>query len=914
MDVETQGTGTELARAPGGGLVQAGGHDLAVPLTAVFEQAACRWPDEPFLDSHSLPAESVTFGGFWACARDCARALLDRGVNPGDRVGLLSENRPRWCVAHAAILAAGGVVVPVDPEAGAAALAAILADAGASALFVSAGRAAVLDGLREAGWSGAVFGLDEDVAGTPWGELAAGGTRPLPELAGGDHPAAILYTSGTTGEPKGVILTHENLVAEVAAAAVGLEFRPDDVLLMFLPLHHVLSQVGSYLVPADRGLRVVHAHLRGAEDLLRAVREGGVSILLTVPLLLHLIHERITERLEKAPALVRLVGRMALGTCRLLRERVGVNAGRLLFRGVHARFGSRLRHVFTGGSALNLEVQRDLQAMGFHVMQAYGLTETSGGATFARPGDLGAVGTVGPPLPGVELRIADPDGEGVGEVLLRGRMITPGYHGRPEETAQVLRDGWLHTGDLGRLDVRGRLVLTGRSKDVIVLASGKNVHPEEIEAVLDRAPHVAESCVLARAGADRSERLHAVVVPDWDRLRRDGIGGVREAVRFELENASLELPAHSRPSGFELRREPLPRTATRKLKRYLVVPGQDEAAAATADPPDVSERLAGTVGRAVTAVLCRRVADATILGTSHLDLDLGLDSLQRMEVMLEVSDALGLALEDEDLARVATVDDLVRLALEAEAEGRRGAAASSWSALVQAAGPADLPEGLGERRRGLSAIVLRVALSFLRLAARVLFWLRVQGRDRVPPEGPFLACPNHVSFLDGFLVAAALPPTAVRHALAMGEADYVTHGLAGRVARFAGVAPIDPSRTLRRAMSCAAAALKDGRAVILFPEGTRSLDGTLQELKQGAAILAANLSVPIVPVAVEGAFAAWPRGAPWPRLRPCRVRFGEPIDPAPFGEDPEAAERLTAALRRALLELGVPPTGGPPDR
>ena len=527
--------------------------------------------------------------------------------------------------------------MPIDAQAPAEAVGNILSDSGATTAFVSAGLRATFDEAARGG-SCRLIALDGGEAGS-WEHLVAHAPAiALPAAMGGDAPACIIYTSGTTGTPKGVVLTHRNIQAEVRAVGLAVAFTPDDVLIMFLPLQHVFTQVGGFLLPAALRTRTVHALVQRGEDLLEAVREEGVTVLLAVPLLYHLIHERITRTIEARPWIVRSVISRLLWLNGFLRSRLAVNAGRAFFRPVHAAFGPRMRLMVSGGAALDPAVQADFVKLGFPITQAYGLTETSGGATFTPMDDV-VVGTVGRPLPGVSVRIDQPDSDGVGEICLRGPIITTGYHGRPDATAEILRDGWLFTGDLGLLDARGNLRITGRKKDVIVLGSGKNIYPEEVEAHYARCAHIKEVCVVSRrreSGPDHTEKLHAVVVPDWDLLRAEGVASVHDRIRYEIESASLQLPSYQRVLSFELRREPLPRTGTRKVQRFLVKPGagvDGAAQEAVPDSPEAAARLASEAGRVIADLVRQRAgAGSKVMAHSSLELDLGLDSLNRMEL------------------------------------------------------------------------------------------------------------------------------------------------------------------------------------------------------------------------------------------------------------------------------------------
>jgi len=886
---------------------------LDTPLARVFDAAAAAGPERPFLVSSVRPDEAYSFGAFAEEARAIARGLCGLGIVPGERVAVWCPNRPRWCVAYAAVLYAGAVVVPLDAELAPQHLDTVLGDAGARAIFVgSSGLEAALAAV-----AGSVEVLCLDEAGPlPWSALRERGAGlQLPELRGGDVPAALLYTSGTTGTPKGVVLTHRNLRGEIRALQIAAYLSSDDVLLMLLPLHHLLAQLGSFVLAAAFEAKVVDVEARDGNELLAATRENGVTLLLAVPLLLHLIHDRIERRLAARPWPQRTLARGLLRASGLLR-RLRLNPGKLLFREVHRAFGPALRLIVSGGSALDPRAQRDLHRLGFTIIQAYGLTESCGAAT-ATARDDATPGSVGYPVAGVGVRIREPDGEGIGEILLRGPIVTPGYYRMPEATAELVRGGWLHTGDLGRLDGRGRLWITGRSKDVIVLGNGKNVYPEELESHYVRAAHVSELCVISRRrehGPDRTEKLHAVCVPDWERLAEGGITSVRGQIHFELEGLSLQLPAWQRVLTFELRREPLPRTPTRKVRRFQVAaeasgpdgPGPEEL---QEDDPASAARLESPTGRVVRGLIEERVGAVGVLrGRSSLELDLGLDSLNRMELLLAIEQELGVAIADDEAERLTTVDELlVLLETKAAGAGTGDEARSSWPQLVADAGDPDLPEWMTRRRPWPLRAASSLFFGMLNVLTRTYLGLRVEGCEHLPQRGAFLICPNHESFLDGPLLISALPSAVRPRTFALAEAAHVASWWGRLLSPLFQVVPTDANRALRPSMRAAAAALKRDRVLIVFPEGARSPDGTLKELKQGSAILACELGLPIVPVGIEGAFESWPRGRSWPRPGATRVRFGPPLSVDELDDVAEeggtAYARTTERLAERLREL-----------
>src|SRR5262249_18295096 len=309
--------------------------------------------------------------------------------------------------------------------------------------------------------------------------------------------ASLLYTSGTTADPKGVMLKHANLLGEAEAVFAWADIGPEDAILGVLPLFHVLSQMANLLLPLAAGTKAVYLSTLNTTELLKALQERNITAFAVVPQFFNLIHERIFKEVEKRGALARFAF-AAMRRTTLLSRKLGFNPGRILFGKVHALFGRRMRYLVTGGSRFDPKIARDFYSLGIDVLQAYGLTETCGGAFVQSANDL-VIGSVGKPLKGGEARILDPqtadDGSPPnGEILIRAPIVMKGYWNRPDATADVLKDGWLYTGDLGYFDECGNLFITGRKKDVIILSNGKNVYPEEIEAHYLQSPYIKEIC------------------------------------------------------------------------------------------------------------------------------------------------------------------------------------------------------------------------------------------------------------------------------------------------------------------------------------------------------------------------------------------------------------------------------------
>ncbi len=891
-------------------------------LYAIFEETVRRFGDRTAVEvQRPTGLDRFSYRDLQTLTLDRARWLADADIQPGDRCAILAHNDAHWCAAYLAILAVGGIVVPLDTNYDAGQVATILRDSGARVLFGSQRLRAVVDEALAAVGAITAFDLHEaSINGSAPPATVAGLTRAASETA------VILYTSGTTSDPKGVMLSHGNLIAERDAAFAVVDVGAEDSVLGVLPLFHSLAQLANLLLPFAVGARVVYLETLSSQELVRALSERQITIFACVPQFFYLIHERILREVEKRGVVARLVFRTMLAASFRAR-RIGMNLGPRLFGRVHALMGRQMRLFVTGGSKFDPAVGRDLYALGFTILQAYGLTETSGAATINTPDDA-HVDTVGRPLPGTEIRIVPADrpeaaraterqdfspAEGTdGEIAIRGPLVMQGYFNRPDATAAVMQDGWFLSGDLGRLDGRGRLTITGRKKEVIILANGKNLYPEEIESHYRTSPFVKEICVTTSGGggAGHDERLYAVVVPDMEVLAAKKIVNAGDILRFELEGLGVALPSYKRVLGYEIWFEPLPRTTTGKLKRHEIVRRLTQAGPASARPAPAPEDAGWREDPHVVAALAvvrRRVGDQVPARQANLELDLGLDSMERVELLTDLEQTFGVRVPEASTHTIFTVGDLIEAVRPGQddagvpQEPRSAVSDESWAVLLRDLPPATDPllSGLLSPRPLLEPVLFAAG----RLLPRVMARVHVKGLEHVPRDGAFLICPNHQSYVDPFFVCGVLPYRTLARAFFVGAVEYFETPLMAWVARKIHCVPVDPDSNLVPAMKAGAFGLAQGKVLILFPEGERSIDGTVKRFKKGAPILSRHLRVPVVPVAIKGAFDVWPRGGAfnWQGLLPWRrsqvvLHFGAPLTFTDGESYVDAASRLRTAV------------------
>jgi long-chain acyl-CoA synthetase len=536
------------------------------------------------------------------------------------------------------------------------------------------------------------------------------------------------------------------------------------------------------------------------------------------------------------------------------------------------------------------------------MLQAYGLTETAAAAT-ATPTQANVIGTVGRPIRGVSIRINSPDKEGTGEICIRGPIVMKGYYLDEKSTSESIREGWFYSGDLGYLRPDGNLVITGRSKEVIVLANGKNVYPEELEAHYSQSAWIKELCVMGISGSE-GERLHAVVVPDMEEFRRRGHTSITEFIQFDLETLSKQLPSYYRILSFSIRHDALPRTVTRKLQRFQIEREEKERKTASVRREAIEDhiRFRDGAGAVVAKVIRAAKPDVGALDVSmNLELDLGFDSLRRVELLGLAEAELGVRVDEDKAARIYTLGELIDELIAAGPESGRG---SNWKEILNVPPEHDLHQHEVLDPSGFTLWVSYLTIKTAKVMFRWFLPLTYSGIEKLP-SAPFLLCPNHQSLVDGPLLISTLPKRVIDKIFILGFPDYWKGRIMGFFGRLSRIVEVDASVNLVQAMQIGALGLRKGKVLLIFPEGTRTIDGKLGEFKKGAAILAVELGVPIVPVGLSGAFELWPRGGSF-RRHAVRVTFGEPVDPKKFGDAADPYGAVTDAMKKAVEKLCDP--------
>ena len=843
----------------------------------------------------------TTFADVQRRSNAVAARLAALGVKKGDRVVLSAHNHPDWPLSFLGIVRAGATAVPVDPAMDPASFANVVRESEAKVVLWDAKVEEAVGKLLATELGSAITTRHLGVM-TP--ETAVAGDPP--SLARPDVPvyeddvASLLYTSGTTGKPKGVRLTHSNFTSLVAALAPLFPLTSGDRVLSVLPLHHTFEFTCGMVLPFSRGARVVYLDELKGDRVTAGLKMSRATAMVGVPAVWQLLERRILSQVAAKGPLANKAFDFATEINRKLGKATGIDLGRVLFGQVHEGLGGNIRYLISGGAALPKDTAKLFAGLGFKLTEGYGLTEAAPVLTVAKAGS--PAGQVGKAIPGVTIKIDSPDEHGVGEVLARGPNVMAGYTDEGATSDVLSEDGWLHTGDLGKLDRSGRLVLAGRVKDVIVTSTGENVYPDDIERMLGKIANVEELAIVGVTGRSGGERVGCIAVPETDDtvLRSERL----ERAQKNLREAINKLPYGKQPTIIHLYDAPLPRTATKKVKRTEARKMLERMIAATSrqDAED-GEAPSSPVRVAIAAVKGKKVSD--IHGDLTMGDELGFDSLALTELLVALEAKYG-ALDPKQLQSCRTVADVETLVGTERASLRPQQLASRYKIEGRGAKKEDktlvLPEQLQDQGKKL---IGKVQDFFYGEMMRS----KISGRAFIPHNRNTIVVANHGSHLDmGF----------ARHALGTYGEDIVTLAAQdyffekGTLQRaffenLTNLRAVDRKSGLRASERQAGEILSKGRTMLIFPEGTRSTDGEVQEFKPLLGHLAMHYNVDILPLYLGGTRDAMPKGSKIPTKRDLFARIGPPLTVTDMkrltkGLSPADAAREVAKLARRAVD------------
>ena len=758
----------------------------------------------------------------------------------GERVLLFSENRMEWICAFYAAWKNNCTVVPVDCMSTVEEVDFIIKDCRPQILFCSRERKPILQEILPRLDYVPLVLVFEEISIRPQEQ-----TEPI-QPRDTQATALLIYTSGTTGTPKGVMLSFANLLANIQAVSEGVPiYSPDERVLMLLPLHHIFPLLGTMVIPFYVGATVAMSPSLQAEDIVSTLQRNRITIIIGVPRLYKMIMKSILDKIQAstlASLLFRIAGRAESPAL-----------SRLLFQAVHKKFGGSLKFLVSGGAALDPVIGTQFTTLGFEILEGYGMTEAAPMITFTRPGKV-KIGSAGTAMTCTTIDIRD------GEIVVAGENIMQGYWNRPGETADVLKDGWLYTGDLGRLDEEGRLFVTGRKKEILVFSNGKNINPVLIEQQLESMTNaISEAGVFLK-----NDTLQAIIRPNLAMARENGITDIEEYFRWKIiDRFNQTVSPSKRIKHFTLVDEELPKTRLSKLKRFQLPEMVENRTLrkAMAKPPGseeyriIKDFIEGQTTRAIAP-------------DDHLEIDIALDSLDKVSLVAFLRKTFGVEISEERLMNHQTVRKLSDFIQEKK--DRIAVELVNWRDILKENTESPLP------RTWFTTTLIK---NLGRLIFSCYFRFKTVGGENIP-ENPCILAPNHQSFYDGLFVAAGLRNQLMRRTYFYAKAKHLRNRWVRFFADRNNIVIMDINTDVRESLQKVAALLQRGKNVMIFPEGTRTLDGAIGEFKKTFAILSKELNVPVVPVTISGAFEALPSGSLIPRpFRKISVSFAQPIFP-----------------------------------
>jgi long-chain acyl-CoA synthetase len=849
--------------------------------------------------------ESYSYRDLRELAERAGCFLVGQGIKTGDRVILFAKNSPEWPMCYFGILKAGATAVPVAHDSTVAEVVNIARAAGASGIILgedlqgkwpSLGRELAEAGLGTVLWPfGAVFELADEAVEHERKQKLLG-------KHAADAVASLIFTSGTTGHPKGVMLTHRNLTFMVAELSRIFDLGTSDCMLSVLPLHHTLEFSAGLLVPLAHGARITYIPDLTGDTISHTLKHGKITAIVGVPALWETLRRRVLQTFsDKSEILESAVKALADANFEV-RARTGIDLGMLLFLPVHEKLGGRIRYMISGGSALPADVLKMFYGMGFDFFEGYGLTETAPVLSVSTPKQRPIAGSVGQPLAGVEVKIDNPDDAGVGEVIARGKNVMAGYWQDDEATAGAIREGWFHTGDLGRFDEDGNLFIVGRSKDVIIDANGKNVYPDEIEDLYKSSPYVKELSVVGLPDGV-AEHVACAVVPDLAHDPSLPLAEVKQKIEAHFRNVSASLPFWKRVRTLEFWEGELPRTSSRKVRRRDVTAElrlryDRRQTDKTVDEVARNAESGHSWFLEIVADACGKPYSAVHMA-SALD-ELGFDSLTYNELAAGIENAGVHVPEGTVFANARTVAEAYDLVM-----GRRHTPAI------------ERHEGKKPEDNEADDIRLPAPVASLgkRGLARAQRWFytralntKVRGEAYIPQHTNFIVAANHSSHLDMGALKVALGDAG--HELAsLAAADYFFKNKWRRAyfKNLTNLVPMERSGSIRKSLGIAVRVLRGGKSLLLFPEGTRSRTGVMSDFLPSLGYLALHAEVGILPAHLAGTHDALPVGASIPKHRDLGVSFG-PFLTIDFlreitaGMSHQESWRLCSALTQRIVE------------
>lgn len=734
---------------------------------------------------------------------------------------IFSENKPEYVFAIYAILRTGAAVVPVDVMSNEKELSYIVNDCRPEVIFVASDKYEFMKNtLTLIDNYSPIIIIMEDISTI--------GVEDIPiieiPMGGDDTVVSIIYTSGTTGSPKGVSLTYKNYWYNIDAIINQVSiFNCNSRVILLLPLHHVFPFAGALLAPIYAGGTVYIVENLIPETIVKTLQEGKITTIIGVPRLYEALSKGIMSKINASIPAKLMYKLASLVNCRKF--------SRMIFKSVQDKFGGHMEYFVSGGAALPIETGRIFKTLGFYILEGFGMTECAPMISFTRPGEW-KIGYCGRLLKGVELRI-----EENGELCVKGPNVMSGYYNRPDETAKIIKDGWLHTGDTGILHPKYGIKITGRIKEIIVTSNGKNINPVEIEnSITQTSIAIKELAVFLHEGI-----LQAIVYPDMNIVRSNTGMTIEETIRPEIEAYNKSAMSYKRIKRFHIISHELPKTRLSKIQRFKLselIVNKDKKV----DKDDLSEK-------SETYIILKRLIDnetnLDAQGNDHIEIDLSLDSLGRISLIASIEERFGVIIKEIEFDTLSTLNILSQYVEEHSKEIKESDI--SWKDIFeQSDSNIKLPK---------SGVIHWLMHHFIKLYFHIFYIYKSSGTENIPNK-PCIFVANHRSGLDGVFISSKLHWKIIKKTFFFAKDKHFQSKFLQFIAKRDNIILMDINSNVRSSLQQMYQVLKKGNNIIIFPEGTRSKSGSMRDFKDSFAILSQALNIPIIPIAINGAEAA----------------------------------------------------------
>ena len=777
-------------------------------------------------------------------------------ISKGDRVALMMENRPESIFSFFSIWAKKGIALSLDAGYTVEQLTFVLNDSKPKYIFVSNKVKEVVEKANEKiGNIVKIIVVDEITLPTNY--VAK---QEEFENDSDEDVAIIVYTSGTTGNPKGVMITYENIKANMdGVRAVDLVTDTDTILGM-LPYHHIMPLCFTLILPMYLGVPVILLTEISSASLLKTLQENRVTVILGVPRVWEMLDKAIMTKINQS-SLPRFMFKIA--------EKIDSMAIRkMLFSKVHKQFGGHIRLMVSGGAKIDKNILEDFRTMGFRAIQGYGMTETAPIIAFNVPGRERS-DSVGEVIPNVEVKIADD-----GEILVKGKNVMKGYYNNEQATKEAFdKDGWFHTGDLGRMEGK-YLIIIGRKKEMIVLPNGKNIDPNDVEAEIIKNTDLIKEIAVT----EYKEQLIAIIYPDFEQIKAKHIVNIKDAIKWEvIDKYNVTAPNYKKIHDIKIVKDELPKTRLGKIRRFMLkdlLEDKNENTDKKVEkkvvevPAEMKEKF-----NVINKYIDERYHKAIDLD-SHIELDLGFDSLDIVEFMNFLNSTFDIEIVEQDFVDHKTISDIIKLVEE-----------KSGITSEKAVEKVDKNENLKKIIDSDSNVKLPSSAKYAKVLKflfsplfKFYFRYKYSGKENLG-EGAGIIVGNHQSYLDAFMLNNAFTYKELSNNYYIATALHFKSKTMKYLAGNGNIILVDANRNLKNTLQAAAKVLKSGKKLLIFPEGARTRDGQLQEFKKTFAILAQELNVPIYPFVLKGAYEAFPYNKKFPKRYDISVQFLEKIDP-----------------------------------